>query len=143
MKSKENYLKRLETFQNYFKHYPKSKLKDLCEHFNQLPYGTISATLSFMYQSGHLTKNDQNEYSLPAVVSTAKQIAGDIAKMQKAKRILNVTKSQDKQLGFFVNGTWHDGEHTLTIQKRIEQAIELLKSNGYKILAKKTEYAEI
>ena len=35
------------------------------------------------------------------------------------------------------------GEEFETIQIKIQKAIELLKSNGYKILAKKTEYTEI
>jgi biotin operon repressor len=137
MRNETTYLNRLESFQNYFKHYPKSKLKDLCEYFTEMPYGTISATLSFMYQSGHLTKNDKSEYSLPAVISTARQIAVDIAKMQKAKKILNQSKETNQQLGFFLT------PKLSSTQKRIDEAISLLKSHGYKILAKKTEYAEI
>jgi hypothetical protein len=137
MRNQQNYFKRLESFQNYFKHYPKSKLKDLCAYFHELPYGTISATLSFMYQSGHLTKNDNSEYSLPAVVCSAKQIAVDIAKMQKAKKVLDQSKETNQQLGFFLT------PKLSSTQKQIDEAISLLKSHGYKILAKKTEYSEI
>jgi TolA-binding protein len=137
MRNEATYLNRLESFQNYFKHYPKSKLKDLCEYFKDMPYGTISATLSFMYQSGHLTKNDKAEYSLPAVVSTARQIAVDIAKMQKAKR-----KIQENEQS--INDLFAESRMQIkSIQKQIEEAVALLKSQGYKVLAKKTEYTEI
>ena len=141
MRNETTYLTRLESFQNYFKHYPKSKLKDLCEYFNEMPYGTISATLSFMYQSGHLTKNDKAEYSLPAVVSTARQIAGDIAKMQKRKNEAKLTRSNSSDL--FTAQHHPNPERHLSIQKQIEEAVQLLKSQGYKVLAKKTEYTEI
>ena len=141
MRNETTYLTRLESFQNYFKHYPKSKLRDLCEYFNEMPYGTISATLSFMYQSGHLTKNDKAEYSLPAVVSTARQIAVDIAKMQKQKNGAKLIRSNKSDL--FTTQHYPNPEHNLSIQKQIEAAIELLKSHGYKILKSKNEWSEV
>jgi len=137
MKSRQNYYERLELFQNYLKYNNKVRLKDFVNHFHKMPYGTISATLSFMYMAGHLTKNENNEYSLPSVVSSAKQIASDITKMLKAKKSKPEPSKINGPLNLF------KGEEFETIQVKIQNAIELLKSNGYKILAKKTEYTEI
>jgi hypothetical protein len=139
MKSKENYLKRIEAIQTFFMNNPRSKFVDVMRAFPDTPSGTISATMSFMYQVGHLTRNDYYEYSVPSVLSTSKQIAGDISKMLKRK---NEAKLKEPKPSDLFNAP-SNFENALSIQKRIEQAIELLKSQGYKILAKKTEYTEI
>ena len=141
MKSKENYLKRIEAIQTFFMNNPRSKFVDVMRAFPDTPSGTISATMSFMYQVGHLTRNEYYEYSVPAVLSTSKQIAGDIAKMQKRKNEVKLNRSKSSDL--FTTQHHPNPEHHLSIQKQIEEAVQLLKSQGYKVLAKKTEYTEI
>lgn len=137
MRSKENFAKRIESIQSYLIANPRSKFVDICENFPHIKPGTLSCNLSLMTQSGHLNRNEYYEYSAPAVLSTAKQILGDISKMQKAKRKIQQNEQATSDL-FTESKT-----QIRSIQKQIEEAVALLKSHGYKVLAKKTEYTEI
>jgi hypothetical protein len=145
MKSREIYYNRLAALQTYFKENPKSTLNDAAAYFTEIPKGTISSTLSFMYQTGHLVKNGEGRYSVPAILSSPKQIAGDITRNQKKKQedIKNGAHLISQNGRLFSVEPLDTPRHASTIQKQIEDAIALLKSQGYKILAKKTEYAEI
>lgn len=138
MRNSENYYKRLKAIQTFFMEYPNSTLREASAFFSDIPKGTISATMSFMHQSGHLIAGPNNTYSSPSVLSTPKQIASDIFKLNKAKR-----NKPASELKLFVDARMQNVENVSIIQKQIEDAIVLLKSKGYKILARKTEYAEI
>lgn len=152
MRDRENYYKRLEAVQTYFLQHPKTSLNEATAYFSQIPKGTMSATLSFMYQTGHLVKTSAGRYSVPAILSSPKQIAGDIWRNQKkkesdAKKFIYTTEAING-VSFMTDvpptpKNLFNGEEFETMQVQIQKAIELLKSNGYKILAKKTEYTEI
>ena len=138
MKSKENFVKRIEAIQRFLTNNPRSKFVDICEAFPNIKPGTLSCNLSLMTQSGHLTRNEFYQYSAPAVLSTANKIIGDITKMQKLK----YSKQSESKPSDLFNAP-SNPDKILSIQKQIEQAVALLKSQGYKVLAKKTEYTEI
>jgi hypothetical protein len=112
---------------------------------SDIPRGTITPLISHMFNAGHLLRHRKGFYTLPEIVASAKSVRYDVAKLKKNPSLF--TRKRKSTVHIFPKKpepqNVFKGEEFETIQVKIQNAIELLKSNGYKILAKKTEYTEI
>jgi hypothetical protein len=108
---------------------------ELTEILNE-PLGTVSSFCSFMYHTRNLKKNENNAYYLPAFTKAPVDIAKEIQRYLKNKREERAKMQTDNHPALKLNFERMDSQ-------AIEAAIELLKSNGYKILKPTTEFKEI
>ena len=116
------------------------------------PKGTISPFLSFLVQTKNVVYHN-HKYKLPDFPKRADYVANDIKALVNGKRKIRIEKRNKRFESLKITPqpfpknpeplNLFKGEEFETIQVKIQNAIELLKSNGYKILAKKTEYTEI
>ena len=133
------------------------------------PKGTISPFISAMEATGNLVNTD-HRYTKPLpMVKSCRQVANDIrkhykkmreetlkkrwAKLEKIKNIVNqVANETPSQLSIDVEKNFKDIAEKVKNQNwdfervdsfHIEEAVKLLKSKGYKILAPVTEFKEI
>lgn len=118
----------------------------------QEPKGTVSPFLTSLVATQNVLCH-KNKYKLPDFPKRPDYIANEVKiydrkhrKIRREKRELMLAKLKIISQPFIKNPeplNLFRGEEVETIQVKIQNAIELLKSNGYKILAKKTEYTEI
>jgi hypothetical protein len=116
------------------------------------PKGTLSPFISYLASSNNVICHKE-KYKLPDFPKAPNYVAIDVVSQRK----IRLEKRLEKRLQMMANLkitpqplaknseplNLFKGEEFETIQVKIQKAIELLKSNGYKILAKKTEYTEI
>ena len=144
-RSSFNYHARIERIQKWYASNAGLHVNELLDEMADTPRGTVGSLISYMNTAGHLLRHRKGFYTLPEMVASAKSVACDIAKSKKnpslftrkRKNTVHIFPKNPEPLNLF------KGEEFETIQIKIQKAIELLKSNGYKILAKKTEYTEI
>jgi len=144
-RSYANYHAKIERVQKWFAENPGLHINDLLDEMSDIPRGTLTPLVSHMQSAGHLLRHGKGFYTLPEIVASAKSIRYDLVKLKKNPSLFtrkrkktepDVKKAPEPKNIF-------NGEEFETIQVKIKNAIDLLKSNGYKILAKKTEYTEI
>jgi hypothetical protein len=88
---------------------------------------------------GHLIRDDKGRYSTPAVLCSPKQIAGDVSKYNKQRKIEQDKKLLQKQN----NASLFNIPEPGSLQDQIDKAAKLLKTHGYKILKPTTEWREM
>lgn len=125
--------------------------KEISDAIRQ-PKGTISPFLSFLAQTKNVLYHN-HKFKLPDFPKRADYVAHDIKSLVNSKRKIRIEKREKMMAKLKITAQpfpknpepliLFKGEEFETIQIKIQKAIELLKSNGYKILAKKTEYSEI
>lgn len=127
-----NYLIRIQLIQNWFMDHPNQHVNKLFDFLPEMNRGTISCNLSQMKKAGHLIQKEKGFYRLPENPASPEKVARDIAEMLRDNR----TK---------IHGTRKAIQTTLKIETddNMEEAVALLKSRGYKILAPITEFKEI
>lgn len=127
--TKKFYLDRLKDVYNYFKSNPGAHRNELTKTLNQYPIGTLSSDISLMTKTGYLKQVASGCYSVPAMsFCTPEQIALDIKRAHRQKKpVENLTifdKSTNDNLA-------------------IEQAIALVKKNGYRVYKSVTKLEEV
>ena len=144
-RSSLNYYARIERIQKWYSTNPGLHVNELLNEMADTPRGTLSSLISLMHTAGHLVRHEKGFYTLPEMVASAKSVAFDIAKSKKNPSLF--TRKRKHTVHTFPKPTepkkLFNGEEFETIQEKIKNAIDLLKSQGYKVLAKKTEYTEI
>ena len=144
-RSYSNYHAKIERVQKWFAANPGLHINDLLEEMSDVPRGTLTPLISHMQAAGHLLRHGKGFYTLPEIVASAKSVRYDVCKLKKNPSLF--TRKRKSTVHIFPKKAEpqnvFNGEEFETIQVKIQKAIELLKSNGYKILAKKTEYTEI
>lgn len=152
---KENVLQRIEKIYDLLGRGHAMNTQQLFELMNE-PKGTVSPFLSWMVRTGHLLKNNEG-YLLTPFPSDPKKVAQDIRNLNFAdrQRRIEQAKKFKTQRGLFEEpkssepkklvSTWI-GSHLQTDTEaadKITDAICLLKSYGYKVLKRTTEYKEV
>lgn len=123
----------------YFFEHPNSTFNDCLEAHPFMPKGTLSFTISAMKIMGHLIRDDKGRYSTPAVLCNSKQIASDVSKYNKQRKL----EQEARRFKAQNNSTLFNVEDPEPTQKQIEKAIALLKKHGFKIMKSTTEWLEL
>ena len=137
MRPYNTYLNRIQKIQEWYKSNTNKHSSGLYNDLKSFKHGTISCTLSLMKQAGHLVAISPGFYALPSVVCSPEKVAQSIAQQGREKRA--GLKRPKKLVSSWLGGFVPEQEKSSSI----EAAIELLKSNGYKILKPTTEFKEI
>ena len=105
--------------------------------------GTYTSYISMMKKAGYLRRVKDKVYAIGRPAS-ARTIALNLQRLILHKKGIpaQAPRNTPKQPKAIIEPQT-SGEEVEPIQVKIKNAIDLLKSNGYKILAKKTEYTEI
>lgn len=122
-----NLIKRIESIYRIIEHYGgEASSQDVAKAINQ-PLGTISSCMSYMFKGGYLYR-DNSIYTI-RVKADPREVAIKIRLfVRDHKSIQARTKTKNFQT---------------ETDDYIEEAVALLKSRGYKILAPVTEFKEI
>ena len=147
---KENTVNRVVKIYDLLQHHKKYlSRRELIELLNE-PQGTVSPFLSWMLKTRHLLQDeDGGKFYLPTFLAPPVKVAKEIQKLLKTERLERQQRKAER-LKKVVNSLFE--EPTLPIPKLefqrsepqdIENAIALLKSNGYKVLKQITEFKEI
>jgi predicted transcriptional regulator len=107
-------------------------VEDITEVLSE-PRGTISVCLSYMVRSGYLYRNS-SLYSIRKH-SDPREVALQIRKIIIEDKAMRKEKALIESRNLFSQPT--------PSASKIEAAIELLKSNGYKILKSKNQWEEV
>lgn len=126
MGKKSKQADRITAIQNFFRLNPKSHRNTLYRTLNQYPSGTLSYDLHCLSKTGDLIAVGEGRWELPTFIRAAHEIAQEI-KPVKRKAVRNLTifdKSTNDNL-------------------QVEQAITLLKKNGYRVYKSVTKLEEV
>jgi hypothetical protein len=143
---KGNFVERIEKIYDLLGRGHAMNTEQLYQLMNE-PKGTVSPFLSWMVRTGHLLK-ESDGYNLIPFPSDPKKVARDIREIIQADR----KKRIDSRKAYFNSrGLFEEPKKAQTIKLdfdreisgAIEAAIDLLKSNGYKVLKPTTEFKEI
>jgi hypothetical protein len=152
MKFRSSYVNRIERIQKWINDNPGVHVNDMLDEFSDTPRGTVSALLSFMLRAGHVVRGTKGYYSLPELIASPKSVALDILKQNKAPNLFNHAKRRKGgsmpqiapiEIESVTNRNQLPQVITPTPADEIMRAIELLKSQGYKILKSKNEWSEV
>ena len=132
---KQFYLSRISDIQNFLKYKPSVHVNDITAALNQYPKGSISSTISLMCSTKHLKRLEEGTYALPMEMHHPKNVARDISDYKK--KIKNRKKIEltnfDKTLF----------DKSTNDNLAIEQAIALVKKNGYRVYKSVTKLEEV
>jgi hypothetical protein len=134
-----NYVARIERVQKWITANPGVHVNEMLEEFSDTPRGTLSALLSHMLGAGHILRPSKGFYALPELVASPRSVAYDIKKFKKSPNIFRTIKTRRAK----PKGVRPEMPQNAPEPNEIEAAIELLKSQGYKILKSKNEWSEI
>lgn len=127
--TKKFYLDRLKDVYNYFKSNPGAHRNELTKTLSQYPIGTLSSDISLMTKTGYLKQVASGCYSVPAMsFCTPEQIALDIKRAHRQKKTVENLTIFDK---------------STNDNLAIEQAIALVKKNGYRVYKSVTKLEEV
>ena len=113
------------------------------------PKGTISPFISAMLGLKHLIQTKEGLYKLPDWPKRNQVVAEDLKKFFRNKYLKHYNKTKEErqplsQLKIEVEKTRSELREIISAHaSEIESAIELLKSNGYKVLKPTTEFKEV
>lgn len=126
MSKKSKQADRITAIQNFFRVNPRSHRTSLYKALNAYPEGTLSYDLHCLGKSGDLIPIGEGKWELPTFIRSAYEILQDI-NPPKRKAVRNLTifdKSTNDNLA-------------------IEQAIALVKKNGYRVYKSVTKLEEV
>jgi ribosomal protein S8 len=127
--TKKFYLDRLKAVYDYFKANPGAHRNSLVQALTQYPMGTLSSDLSLMTKTGYLKQVSSGCYSVPALSHcNPEEIAVAIKRVHRQKQPVDNLTIFDKS----------------TIDNlAVEQAIALVKKNGYRVYKSVTKLEEV
>jgi hypothetical protein len=134
-----SYVARIERVQKWITDNPGVHVNDMLDEMSDTPRGTLSSLLSHMFSAGHLLRPSKGFYTLPELVASPRSVAYDIKKLKKSPNIFRTIKNRSAK----PKELYSEIPLNASEPNEIHAAIELLKSNGYKILKPTTEFKEI
>jgi len=125
---------------------------EIAKHLNE-PKGTVSPFISAMLENKHLVQTPDGLYKLPDWPKRDQVVSEELKKYFKKRAVINRANRQQKALKLenIVNSLFEE-PNTPPVKKltfecitdvHISDAIQMLKSNGYKVLKPTTEFKEI
>jgi hypothetical protein len=129
---------------------------EIAKQLNE-PKGTVSPFISAMLENKHLVQTPEGLYKLPDWPKRDQVVSEELKRFFKKKYVINRAKRQEKaaKIENIVNSLFDEPkpEPKKLIEQwihekpakpeKIQAAVELLKSNGYKVLKPTTEFKEI
>ncbi len=143
---KNNFVERIEKIYDLLGRGHAMNTEELYQLMKE-PKGTVSPFLSWMVRTGNLLKTNDG-YMVTAFQNEPQKVARDIRNLIAKDRENRINKAKAYR---YSRGLFDNQPKEINVERNFEDlktheikaAIELLKSNGYKILKPTTEFKEI
>jgi hypothetical protein len=136
-KSNQFVIERIKTIQDLLSKNPSGlKALEICNSLNNSPVGTVSSTLSLMKKTGNLLYENER-YILPLFPKRPEDITNNLSAYKKRYIRQWRDKRKEKQ-----NPTIFDQAKPVEANA-IQDAITLLKRNGFRVYKSVTELKEV